>query len=350
MPRKSHSPHNKPQRGKHKTTSSSSRSSAQQPGSLAWLALVLVLLAGIGGLGWWLLRGQAVGRNQVDQSPVTTIGGVMDCRGIPRFSERLGYTDRLGISTSERTMVGLVIFDARVPLDADLAQRDLHQEPSWDAAGTLGSFVLDRQGHIYTAPVPRTAVSDNPPGTQNTIYRVDSDSGELAAAITLSDAPPISEQNPFGILGLTYDCDQDALYVSSVAGSTLTEERGRIIRVDLASGATSEEVVGVDAIGLGVFRGVHGKRLYFGLARESALASVALDDAGHALGEIRTELALGDVAPGIGEPKVRRISFDQDTMTLYIVPFNFNLRAVSEQQQVIVRYRYNAQTDTWEPL
>jgi len=66
------------------------------------------------------------------------------------------------------------------------------------------------------------------------------------------------------------------------------------------------------------------------------------------VGEIRTELAVADTAAGLGEPKIRRISFDRETMQLYIVPFNFNLRAVSEQQQVITRYRYVPESDGWE--
>lgn len=335
------------QRGKNSAASTPVRTPRRQPVRDIWITLGIVLVFAVVGVGWWLVRGQG-GDDSANAPAAATIGGVTGCRGTPRFSERLGYQDRLGISTSERTVEGLVIFDGRLPLSADLAQRDLHQEPSWDDAGTLGPFVLDPQGNIYTAPVPRVAVNDNPPGTQNTIYRVDSDSGVLQPYLTLPDAPSPSEQNPFGILGMTYDCDSDALYVSTTAGSTFAEERGRIIRVDLASGKTTDEVVGLDAIGLGIFRGVTAKRLYFGLARESTLASVALDADGHAVGEIRNELTVADNAAGLGEPKVRRISFDDESMTLYIVPFNFNLRAVSEQQQVILRYRYLVGSDGWE--
>jgi hypothetical protein len=34
-------------------------------------------------------------------------------------------------------------------------------------------------------------------------------------------------------------------------------------------------------------------------------------------------------------------------MTLFVVPFNFNLRAVSEQQQQILMYGYDAEKDSW---
>lgn len=276
------------------------------------------------------------------------IGNVMGCQQLPAFTDRLGYTNRLAISTSERTYDGLVIFDGQVSLDAPLEQRDIYQDPSWASAGTLGPFVRDAAGNIFTAPVPRTALGDIPAGSQNTIYRVDTNSAAMTPFLTLPDSPEASAANPFGILGLTYDCESNALYVSTVAGSTSGEERGRILRVDLATQAVTEQVTGVDAIGLGVFRGDEGKRLYFGLAREPALASVALDANGDATGEIRDELSVADAGGGIGEPRVRRVNFTgTSTMVLFVVPFNFNLRAVSEQQQVVLRYEYDPASGGW---
>jgi hypothetical protein len=315
---------------------------ASPPPRVALLALGLLLLLAGAGLGWRLLRHEA--------AAAPALGGLTGCRALPRFAERLGYGGRLAVSTSERAYAGLVIFDGRVPLAAGPVERDIHQEPSWDDAGTLGPFAIDRAGHIYTAPVPRTAVSDNPPGALNTIYRVDSDSGELAPFVTLPGAISGSAENPFGILGIAYDCDAHALYVSTVAGSGRLEERGKVLRVDLATGAVADEVVGVDAIGLAVFRGRDGKRLYMGLARGAEVGSVALDEAGHAVGDFRSDLALDELGAPFGEPRVRRISFEGTTMALYVVPFSFNLRAVSEQQQVVLRYGYDGEADGWAPL
>jgi hypothetical protein len=329
--------------------SSRRKAAARRAGSLpqgALLALGLLILLAGAGLGWWLLGP----RGQAGAQAAGTLGGVTGCRAMPRFSERLGYGGRLAVSTSEREHIGLAIFDGRVPLAASPVERDVHQEPSWDDAGTLGPFVLDREGHIYTAPVPRAAVSDNPAGSLNTIYRVDSDSGQLAPFVTLPGAAPASSENPFGILGIAYDCDANALYVSTVAGSGRQEERGKVVRIDLATRAVTDEVVGVDAIGLAVFQGRDGKRLYMGLARSAEVGSVALDDAGHATGEFRSDLALDALGAPFGEPRVRRIGFEGEAMTLYVVPFSFNLRAVSEQQQIVLRYGYDAARDRWAPL
>lgn len=326
------------------------------PAPPAWraalLALGAVLLVGALGLGWWLANGTSgAPANLPVPTPVAgAMGSVTGCRGIPRFARQLGYANRLGIGTGERQYSGLVIFDGRVPVTADPAMRDIHQEPSWDDAGTLGPFVLDRDGNIYTAAVPRTAVSDNPPGSLNVVYRIDSDTAELQPFVTLPGVPAGSSENPFGILGMTYDCDTHALYVSTVAGSTRLSEQGRVLRIDLASKEISDEVLGIDAIGLAIFRGRAEKRLYIGMARSAEVGSVALDAAGHAVGSFRSDLTLNEAAINFGEPRVRRIGFDQTNMTLFVVPFAFNLRAVSEQQQVTLRYGYDAERDSWVPF
>lgn len=334
-----------------RTAAAGTRRAAAPPppsGGRGFLLLVagVVTLLAVAGAGWWATRSTENAVPATPARPAAAIGGVTGCRGIPRFAARLGYADRLGISTSERMYKGLVIFDGRTPVTADPAQRDIYQEPSWDDAGTLGPFVIDRDGHIYTAAVPRTAVSDNPPGSLNVVYRVDSDTGELQPFVTLPGAAGSSD-NPFGILGMAYDCDTHALYVSTVAGSTRQMEQGRIVRVDLVSGAISDEVIGVDAIGLAVFQGRAGKRLYIGLARSPEVGSVALDAEGHATGEFRIDLDIDEHLAPFAEPRVRRISFDQTNMTLFVVPFAFNLRAVSEQQQVVLRYGYDAERDSW---
>jgi hypothetical protein len=75
---------------------------------------------------------------------------------------------------------------------------------------------------------------------------------------------------------------------------------------------------------------------------------VALDANGDATGEIRDELSVADAGAGIGEPRVRRVNFTgASSMVLFVVPFNFNLRAVSELQQVVLRYEYDLAGDTW---
>ena len=72
------------------------------------LAVGVIVLLAVAGAGWWMTR-RAEQASQAPTQSSGVIGGVTGCRGMPRFATRLGYADRLGISTSERLYHGLVI-------------------------------------------------------------------------------------------------------------------------------------------------------------------------------------------------------------------------------------------------
>ena len=303
---------------------------------------VLAQLVVLAGLVVWLATRPSAPQPQSQPS----IGGVTYCRGLPRFAQAQGFSGQMIFSTSERLMKGLVLYE---PNPTPGASR-VYQHPSWDDAGYLGPVVVDRDGDIYVAPVPRTNLVDNPPGKQNIIYRVDRGTGEIAAFLDLSALAPPSPENPFGLLGLAYDCDTHSLYATSVAGSTRTGEVGRIFRIDLNNRAIAAQVENIDAIGVGVLNGAQGKRLYFGAARAPEVRSIALGEDGNFRGEPRQEFSIATLSGGRDE-KARRINFDAGgNMLVYAVEFNFNLVATSEPPQTVYRLLYRPEQDTFELL
>ena len=226
------------------------------------------------------------------------IGGVTGCRKLPNFAKSVGFTEQAALSTSESQEKGLVLIDL-----ADANHR--YQHPTWTQLGYLGPITYDSQGNVYVAPTPHVSLIENPPEQQTTIYRADTDTGELAEFLKLEPVTPPTG-HPFGVMGLTYDCDTNSLYATTVAGSTRREELGRIVRIDPSTGKVTGELPKTDAIGLAVFNGTTGKRLYFGSARNSEVRSVALDDQGNFSGPVRVEFKI----PG-WEDKARRISFER---------------------------------------
>jgi len=275
------------------------------------------------------------------------LGGVTYCQVVPEFALEMGYTVSAIMSTNEREK-GLVIYDR----PTELAQPPTHvyKHPSWDQAGYLGTPVNDKFGNIYVAPAPRVNLYDNPPEQQNTVYKVDTNSGEMAEFIKLPSAAPFSPENPFGILGLAYDCDTNSLYVTSISGSDRAKEVGIIYQIDPDSGEIVSQLKNIDAFGVGVFNRTLGKRLYFGLARESEVWSVALDNDGRIKGKPRFEFSM--VGWGAdGDDKARRIIFRKsDEMIVRGSLFNFNLLAGSERQQTDYPLRYDPVQDIWLPL
>lgn len=277
--------------------------------------------------------------------PPRVLSGADICRAGPRFTTALGFSQQASIGTSFQGVKGLAIID---PAGND-GQGSLYQHPTWDDAGYLGPWTYDRFGNVYTGPAPLVSLVENPPELQNKIYKVDTDSQIMAEFVDLPAAQPPSGANPFGVVGLAYDCDTQLLYASSLAGSTAGQEVGRIFRIDLGSGQVLDSLDGVDTMGLGVYNGAQGKRLYYGLTRQPEVWSIALDDAGQFVGETRFEFSLAGL-PTQGRQTVRRLRFDGGTgATLYLVDFNYTLQVASERQETILQFSYDPFTDTWSP-
>ncbi len=325
----------------------------------AWVALVAVGVLLVAGLVWWMGRHSAPAQpanptpaaSAQNLTPAPTpeptlppnIGPVTGCVHRPAFVSDLNLGNQIYIGTNLKGYKGLTL-SAKQP-DGRVI---VYQHPTWDDAGNLAAYVLDGDGNIYVAPAPFVSLDENPPAEQNNVYKVDTHTGVMSLLMTLPWAAPPDTANPYGIMGLTYDCDTNSLYVSSVAGSTYDEERGRIFQIDLASAAIVSELDGVDAFGLGVYRGVNDKRLYFGSARNSGIRSVALDASG-ALGlEQRLEFYLLQ-APGGQDERAKRIQFPKkDEMLVKGIEFNYTLRAASDFVEHDYTYRYNPAQDTWE--
>ena len=276
-------------------------------------------------------------------APSRLLGGADTCRHGPRFTTALGFSSQASIGTAFQGVKGLAVGDPA----GNNGQGALYQHPSWDDAGYLGPWTYDRNGNIYTAPVPLVSLVENPPEKQNKVYKIDSDSQVMAEFVDLPAALPPSGANPFGVVGLAYDCDTESLYASSLAGSTAGQEVGRIFRIDLASGKVQETLEKVDTMGLGVFNGAQGKRLYYGLTRKPEVWSIALDESGAFLGEPRFELSLAGL-PTEGRNTVRRIRFGAAAdATLYLIPFNYTLQVAGERQETVLKFGYDPFTDTW---
>ncbi len=325
------------------------RGAFRQTGTLyvAGLAVLgVLLLVGIGvaiGVG---LTGEPDAVQEVAASTVgATIGGVTDCQHNPDFSAALGF-GRVAIDTSRSRGKGLVLFD--ITAGDTFAAANIYQHETWDDAGDVGSYTLDGDGNLYVAPFPHIDLLENPPAAQNTIHRIDTESSEMAPFVELPAAQPASTQNPFGVVGLTLDCETDSLYAASIAGSSMEEERGRIYQIDAETGDIVSQLEGIDPYGLGVFNGAQGKRLYFGHARSSQIFSIALNERGVFAGQPRKEFSLAEFYQA-DALVARRITFRETGLTVDGFKFAYNLVPLAEQgPRPSFRFVYNAAGDAWE--
>jgi hypothetical protein len=294
----------------------------------------------------WLTRAPstapsvATASTATPQQRRTNIGRTTACQRNPNFAESVGLGKQVVASTANGNAKGLIMFSPSAP-------DKIYQHPSWTRAGNLGQFVVDGAGNTYVVPAMEVSISPEAAALQTTLFKVDTTTSVMTALIKLPGATVITE-NPFGLMGLAYDCDTNTLYATSVAGSTSANEVGRIYRIDANTAQVTNQLDNVDAMGIGVFNGVFGKRLYFGKARTPEIYSVALNDASVFVGEPRFEFALNEVPNGQSD-QARRIQInDKREMTIRAWPFDFNLRAASETPKRAYKFRYNETTDQWD--
>lgn len=339
------------------TASEASTRKNFSPTTLLWL-LGALLLAGLIGLVVWIGRQPTLVAAPeptvtpiptatplavlATPNPVIATGAVDSCRKLPEFRKSVGFDSQTAVlSTSERTIMGLVLYDINNP------QLGAYQHPSWKEAGYLGHVILDGKGDVYVYPAPRVSLIDNPPEKQNILYRVDGATGVMAPWLELPSAQPPTNENPFGLMGLAYDCETNTLYAASVAGSTRQQELGRIFRISLAEGKVLSSYDNVDAFGINIYKGSTGKRLYFASARTTDVRSIALDWQGEFAGSERLDGSLAGLGP-VGDDRGRRIRYDRDgNMTVTGMEFRYNLVAQSETRQTDYLFTYDKNSDTW---
>ena len=306
------------------------------------VAVAIVVLAGV---GYMVFQPFAASVAAPAAPSKYGLGSVTYCTNVQApFAATQGFSRRAVLDTRSQAVKGLRIFEP----DQNGNPTRSYQHPTWTQAGFLGPPVIDKDGAVYVIPIPAINLLDNPPDKANTIWRVDPKTGEMRPLITLPATAPPTPENPYGLLGLTYDCDTHSLYASSTLGSTRAKEQGRLYRIDIAAAKVTAQIDGADGFGLAVYNGAHGKRLYYGLARTPDVRSVSLDDSGNFRGAPRPEFSLADQGYH-GDERVRQITvMADDTLTLRLTQFDFNLIAPTEIRQTGFTYTYDNATDTWQ--
>ncbi len=270
------------------------------------------------------------------------------CATNPAFVGQLGFDPRYAyFSTSEIRVMGLVLLQAGPGGSPGTGIVKSHQHPSWNKAGWLAPIQLDRQGNIYTAPAPFINVLHNPAKGQNTIWKVDAVTGIMDKFLELPLPDSLSEDNPFGIIGMVLLCETGTLYVSTLAGSDRYHERGAIYAIDLATGKIIDRIKATDAMGMGISYITGKRKLYFGTGRSSDIYAVTLDSKGRFSSSPEKELSIAGLGPG-GDDKVRRIRTDKlGNLIIQGMEFNYNLIPQREKKETAYKFLFDASSGTW---
>lgn len=296
------------------------------------------LLIAIGVAGGLVIAGCLLWLATPDKLAYQPQGAATACAAQPPFIKRVSGFAQPAFDTGRREIPGLTLIDLSNPAAKPL------QLPSWQAFGDLGPLARDENGVTYTANVPSINTLHTNAANHLAVLRVDPDSGQLTNWLTLK-GPPATPQNYYGILGITYDCTDHLLYVSSVAGSGPQQEKGFIAVIDVQARKEIFRYPNIDAIGLAVFGSQHGRYLYAGLARNSSVIKIGLTAAGKPFGKPQAVLQFDP----LNQTRARALSFTNTDLSIKTTEFNFNLLASTELHTQQLQYHYNAQRDSFEP-
>ncbi len=279
---------------------------------------------------------------------------IKPCQQEPAFIKTLGF-DPLwtGLSTSEKKAIGicLIAFEKKAGESAPSPQStkaSVYQHPSWKEAGYLSTITFDRQGNVYAIPAPLISMLYNKPEKLNTVYQIDAKTGEMGEWISLPFYGKPGVNNPYGLLGIAYDCLQQTMAVASVAGSDRYNERGVIYLIDVQSKKIVDTIRNIDAMGLAFALDEKGnKRLYFGKTRSGELHSVQVANNGKWIRKTkRKELTLEGYGPR-GDDKARKIKFNGNQMVVSGTAFNYNLQASSEKPETVYTFIWLPKEKNW---
>ncbi len=305
------------------------------------LLILIIVAAAIGLFSYWYgQKKEAVISHKLP--PQFKLGLVNECRKIPRFITQLNM-QQPAIDSKQQSHAGGILI-------RDVATNRTWQHPSWQQSGYLAGFDRDKKGNLYVAPLPYVSLTDNPPQKQNQIYKIDANSAQMELFLKMPSGEIPDNKNPFGTMGLFYDCDTNSLYVSSLAGSKPRAEKGVIYQIDLASKKVVSQLAQTDAIGIGVFNTLKGKKLYFGSARSPHVYSVLLDENGHFIGKKHYEFSLSTIQGG-DSTVVKKMIFSKQkgkfVMTLKETEFGFRLLAENNLNRKKYHFHYSLAADKW---
>jgi hypothetical protein len=334
-------PQSSSHRANHSTAKPARTSANLLRKGLPWLALLMFIA------GAWALSRQSP--PPAKEAAFQAMAARNQCRGQPKFIAQLGFKSP-SISTAERDVIGLAVTNLR----PDGSREAFWQHPSWKASGALSAFAIDADGNIFVIPAPRVNLMDNPPELQNRIYKISTDDGVMSLLTEFPVAKKPDARNPFAGLGLSYDCADRALYVSSIAGSDAQTERGLVQRVVLQGAPRVETIYeGFDALSvLSVDLPNNERGLLLASARTPEVYGLRLnaDGSRNVSTKAQALMSIRGIGPH-GNERGRKLDVNYDDKGAVVsvrgTHFAYNLAQPSAQAKAVV-YRFRWKADKYQ--
>ena len=245
---------------------------------------------------------------------IGTFNRTRGCARHPKFLAKLRVPQPIAIDLSQQNYKGL----------AFLYGRGLHRAvhlKTWERFDYFSTYALDPKGNMYLTPMPFVSVKAKTFEFQKNIYFLDTNSGNLSVWLSLGEVKA-TPNNPFGVIALVYDCDDNTLWVSAIDESSYSKSRGVIYHIDIESKKILQRIKGVDALSLALLKSSKGKFLLLGDARKSQLLAMEIKE-GRALANPIKLLELPNTLEHIRKIKLK----GKNLLELQTIPFSYTLIA-----------------------
>lgn len=218
----------------------------------------------------------------------------------------------------------------------------LHKK-EWERYDALGTYTIDNIGDIYLTPNPFISIKPSTFNLQKAIYKIDSKSGKLTRWLEIDDVRP-NPNNPYGLISIVFDCDNNSLIASSIDESNYKAQKGIIYEINPKTQDIINRIVGFDALTINILHTKNNKYLLAGSARDNGVYAFVFD--GNKL--IDTSYKLFNLPnPMLRVRKIRVIG--KNTIKLEAIKFNYSLVAeTNKKQRFIYIATYNPKSSTWQ--
>jgi hypothetical protein len=248
------------------------------------------------------------------------------CARHPQFLSKLKVSQPITIDLSQQQFKGLAF------LYGKNFSKVIHPK-QWEVFEHFSTYALDKKGDMFLAPMPFISIKPTTFNLQKNIYKLDSLTGKISIFMHFNDVFP-SASNPYGIISLVHDCDDETLWVSAIDESSYREQKGVIYHIDIKTKQILQKVEGTDALTLRLLRSEHGKFLLAGSARENALYAFLVKQAKITNSKIKL-LELPSANERIRKIKIR----NDNTLELQTIPFSYTLIAETSNKNERKEYK-----------
>ena len=260
------------------------------------------------------------------------------CAIQPLFLSKLKVPQPIAVDLSQQKYRGVAFLFGPKLLQA------IHPK-SWRRFDHFSSYILDPKGNMYLTPMPYITIEPNTFKFQKSLYKLDSNSGKLSVWMTI-DEVKAGANNPFGLIALDYDCDDNTLWVSAIDESDYDKSRGVIYHIDVKTKKILQRVEGFDALSVRLIESKKGKFLLTGSSRDNALYAYKIKDRRLSTTPIKL-LELPDF-----NQRIRKIDIvSKNTLQLQSIPFTYTLIAETGEDSTVRENYYPKWRDSlgkWE--